>query len=49
MNLTGDPREVVMFHVVPEFGTIAVIVLAIAITSIIAITAKTNRLAIPNL
>ena len=34
--------EIVGSHVVPEFGTIAMIVLAVAIISIIAITAKTK-------
>ena len=33
--------------VVPEFGTIAMIVLAVAIVSIIAITAKTRTALIP--
>jgi len=36
-------------HVVPEFGTIAMIVLAVAIVSIIAITAKTKTALIPKL
>ena len=34
--------EIVGSHVVPEFGTIAMIILAVAIVSIIAITAKTK-------
>ncbi|WP_420545483.1 cupredoxin domain-containing protein [Nitrosopumilus sp.] len=42
----GPKGEVISFHVVPEFGTIAMMILAVAIISIIAITAKTNRLAI---
>ena len=42
----GPKGEVISFHVVPEFGTIAMMVLAVAIISIIAITAKTNRLAV---
>ena len=41
----GPKGEVISFHVVPEFGTIAMMILAVAIISIIAITAKTNRLA----
>jgi len=41
--------EVVGSHVVPEFGTIAMIVLAVAIISIIAITAKTKISLIPKL
>ena len=39
--------EIVGSHVVPEFGTIAMIVLAVAIVSIIAITAKTKDSANP--
>ena len=34
--------EIVGSHVIPEFGTIAMIVLAVAIISIVAITAKTK-------
>ena len=41
--------EIVGSHVVPEFGTIAMIVLAVAIISIIAITAKTKISLIPKL
>ncbi len=46
----GDEKiEIVGSHVVPEFGTIAMIVLAVAIISIIAITAKTKISLIPKL
>ena len=41
--------EIVGSHVVPEFGTIAMIILAVAIVSIIAITAKTKTSLIPKL
>jgi len=41
--------EIVGSHVVPEFGTIAMIILAVAIVSIIAITAKTRTTLIPKL
>jgi predicted secreted protein with PEFG-CTERM motif len=41
--------EIVGSAVVPEFGTIAMIVLAVAIVSIIAITAKTRTTLIPKL
>ena len=41
--------EIVGSAVVPEFGTIAMIVLAVAIVSIIAITAKTRTALIPKL
>ena len=46
----GSERiEIVGSHVVPEFGTIAMIILAVAIVSIIAITAKTKISLIPKL
>jgi len=41
-TITGPQGEVVEFTVVPEFGTIAVMILGIAIVSIIAVTAKTR-------
>ena len=41
--------EIVGTHVIPEFGTIAMIVLAVAIISIVAITAKTKISLIPKL
>jgi len=41
--------EIVGSHVVPEFGTIAMIILAVALVSIIAITAKTRTTLIPKL
>jgi len=41
--------EIVGSHVIPEFGTIAMIVLAVAIISIIVITAKTRTTLIPKL
>jgi len=44
-----DIIEIVGGHVVPEFGTIAMIILAVAIVSIIAITAKTKTALIPKL
>ncbi len=39
---SGPQGEIVKFTVVPEFGTIAVMILGIAIISIIAVTAKTR-------
>ena len=45
----AEKIEIVGSHVVPEFGTIAMIVLAVAIVSIIAITAKTKTALIPKL
>ena len=41
--------EIVGSYVVPEFGTIAMIVLAVAVVSIMAITAKTKTALIPKL
>jgi predicted secreted protein with PEFG-CTERM motif len=41
-NWTGPIGDVVSLQVVPEFGTIAALVLAISIVSIIAVTAKTR-------
>jgi len=43
----AETIEIVGSHVVPEFGTIAMIILAVAIVSIIAITAKTKTSLIP--
>ena len=43
----AETIEIVGSHVVPEFGTIAMIILAVAIVSIIAITAKTRISLIP--
>ena len=45
----AETIEIVGSHVVPEFGTIAMIILAVAIVSIIAITAKTRISLIPRL
>ena len=45
----NDTIEIVGSYAVPEFGTIAMIVLAVAIVSIIAVTAKTRTALIPRL
>jgi len=45
----NDTIEIVGSYAIPEFGTIAMIVLAVAIVSIIAITAKTRTALIPKL
>jgi len=45
----AEKIEIVGSHVVPEFGTIAMIILAVAIVSIIAITTKTKISLIPRL
>jgi len=39
--------EVVDGHVIPEFGVIAVMILAVAIVSIIVVTAKTRLSIVP--
>ena len=41
--------EIIGTHVVPEFGTIAAIILAVAITSIIVLSAKTRLSIMPKL
>ena len=41
--------EIIGTHVVPEFGAIAAIILAVAITSIIVLSAKTRLNIIPKL
>ena len=45
----NDTIEIVGSYAIPEFGTIAMIVLAVAIVSIIVITAKTRTALIPRL
>jgi predicted secreted protein with PEFG-CTERM motif len=45
----AEKIEIVGSHVVPEFGTIAMIVLAVAIVSIIVLTTKTRTQLIPKL
>ncbi len=45
----AESIEIVGSHVVPEFGTIAMIVLAVAIVSIIVLTTKTRATLIPKL
>ena len=46
----GDTKiEIVGTHIVPEFGTIAMIVLAVAIVSIIAVSAKSRLSIMPKI
>ncbi|MFB5629698.1 MAG: PEFG-CTERM sorting domain-containing protein, partial [Nitrosarchaeum sp.] len=42
---SGPKGEVLIFHVVPEFGTIVMMILSVALVSIIGLTAK-SRLSI---
>ena len=46
---TTTDIEIVGTHVVPEFGTIAMIVLAVAIVSIIAVSAKSRLSIMPRI
>ena len=48
-NWTGPTGEIVYFNVVPEFGTIAMMILVVAIVSIVAITAKSRLTVMPRL
>ena len=48
-NWTGPVGEIFYFNVVPEFGTIAAMILAVAIISIIAISAKSKLSIMPRL
>ena len=45
----AETIEIIGTHVVPEFGTIAAIILAVAITSIIVLSAKTRLSIMPKL
>ena len=46
-NWTGPTGEIIYFNVVPEFGAIAAMILAVAIISIIAISARSRLSIIP--
>ncbi|MFB5607814.1 MAG: PEFG-CTERM sorting domain-containing protein, partial [Candidatus Nitrosomaritimum yanchengensis] len=48
-NWTGPKGEILMFNVVPEFGTVAMMILAVAIISIIAVSAKSKLSIMPKL
>ena len=48
-NWTGPTGEIVYFNVVPEFGTIAMMILAVAIISIVAVTARSRLSVMPRL
>jgi len=49
VNWTGSTGEILYFNVVPEFGTIAVMILAVTITSIIIVSAKSKLNIMPRL
>lgn len=42
VSWTGPKGDMISFHVIPEFGSVAPIVLAIAVISIVVLTAKTR-------
>ncbi|MDH3656579.1 MAG: PEFG-CTERM sorting domain-containing protein [Nitrosopumilus sp.] len=48
-NWTGPTGEIIYFNVVPEFGTIAAMILAVAIISIIAVSARSRLSIMPRL
>jgi len=48
-NWTGPTGEVIYFNVVPEFGTVAAMILAVAIISIIAVSARSRLSIMPRL
>ena len=48
-NWTGPSGEIIYFNVVPEFGTIAAMILAVAIISIIAVSARSRLSIMPRL
>ena len=48
-NWTGPKGEIITFNVVPEFGTIAAMILAVAIISTIAVTARSKLSIMPRI
>jgi len=44
---TSAEVEIIDGHVIPEFGTIAIMILVVAIVSIIALSAKTKLSLVP--
>ena len=48
-EMTGEPGDVVFASIVPEFGTVAALVLAVAIVSIVAVTARSRLGLVPRL
>ena len=47
IEIVEDEVEIVDGHVIPEFGVIAAMILAVAIVSIIVVTAKTKLSIVP--
>ena len=48
-DITGETGDVVFANIVPEFGTVAALVLAVAIVSIVAVTARSRLGLVPRL
>lgn len=48
-EMTGETGDVVFANIVPEFGTVAALVLAIAIVSIVAVTARSRYSLVPRI
>ena len=46
-EMTGEPGEVIFASIVPEFGAVAALVLAVAIVSIVAVTARSRLGLVP--
>lgn len=48
-EMTGETGDVVFANIVPEFGTVAVLILAVAVVSIIAVTARSRQSLVPRI
>ena len=48
-EMTGETGDVVFANIVPEFGTIAVLILAVAVVSIVAVTARSRQSLVPRI
>lgn len=48
-EMTGETGDVVFANIVPEFGTVAALVLAVAIVSIVAVTARSRYSLVPRI
>ena len=48
-EMTGETGDVVFANIVPEFGTVAVLILAVAVVSIVAVTARSRQSLVPRI
>ena len=48
-EMTGETGDVVFANIVPEFGTVAVLILAVAVVSIVAVTARSRHSLVPRI